>query len=190
MPITTKGINHPAFYGSNLDETITFYTEVLGMRLVLRQPNLDEPRLTHLFFSAGDGAFFAFFIPNDDSDLKLSKGKEGIGSLQHIALNLTVSIEEAMGVLNRHNIKFKGPVDRGYERSLYFYDPNGIKVELLTWKTPLPRGADEADVIARAQTIREKEGAYNIEDSHVQQAISELGLSSPGQSSGRDNLIE
>ncbi|GJQ60823.1 MAG: VOC family protein [Candidatus Scalindua sp. AMX11] len=179
MPITTKGINHPAFYGRNLDETITFYTEVLGMRLVLRQPNLDEPRLTHLFFSAGGGAFFAFFIPNDDGDLKLSEGSEGIGSLQHIALNLTVSIEEAMETLNRYNIKFKGPIDRGYERSLYFHDPNGIKVELMTWKTPLPRGADEADIIARAQTLREREGAYNIEEEHVRQAMSESGLSSP-----------
>ena len=32
----------------------------LGMKLVLRQPNLDEPRMTHLFFSAGNGAFLAF----------------------------------------------------------------------------------------------------------------------------------
>ncbi len=37
MPIKTKGINHPAIFGRNLDETIQFYTEVLGMRLVLRQ---------------------------------------------------------------------------------------------------------------------------------------------------------
>lgn len=176
MQIKTKGINHPALYGRNLNETIQFYTEVLGMKLVLRQPNLDEPRLTHLFFSAGNGAFIAFFIPNDDSDLRFEEGSEGIGSIQHLAFNLEIPNDEAMEILNKYNIKFKGPVDRGYERSLYFYDPNGIKLELMTWKTPLPEGADEAEVIARAQSIREKEDAYNIEDKHVRQAMTELGF--------------
>jgi hypothetical protein len=37
-------------------------------------------------------------------------------------------------------------------------------------------GTDEAEVIARAQSIREKEGAYNIEDEHVHKAMEELGL--------------
>ncbi|MHC4270231.1 MAG: VOC family protein, partial [Planctomycetota bacterium] len=138
MPIQTKGINHPALFGRNIDETIKFYTEVLGMKLVLRQPNLDEPRLTHLFFAAGNGAFIAFFIPNDESDMELSDGNVGIGSLQHLAFNLDNSIEEAMESLKKYKIEFKGPIDRGYERSLYFYDPNGIKLELMTWKTPLP----------------------------------------------------
>jgi hypothetical protein len=34
-------------------------------------PNLDEPRMTHSFFSAGYGAFIAFFVPNEDSGLKI-----------------------------------------------------------------------------------------------------------------------
>ena len=176
MQIKTKGINHPALFGRNLEETIKFYTEVLGMKLVLRQPNLDEPRLTHLFFSAGNGAFIAFFIPNDDIEFELEDGSVGIGSLQHLAFNIEISIEEAMEILNRYKIEFKGPIDRGYERSLYFYDPNGIKLELMTWKNPLPAGADEADVIARAQTIRENEDAYNIEDEHVRQAMAEQNI--------------
>ncbi len=176
MPIKTNGINHPALFGRNLDETIQFYTEVLGMRLVLRQPNLDEPRMTHLFFSAGNGAFIAFFVPNEDSGLKLRNGSEGVGSMQHLAMNLVGPIEEAMKTLDKYKIKFDGPIDRGYERSLYFHDPNGIKLELLTWKTPLPVGADEAEVIARAQIIRENEGAYNIEDEHVRKAMAELSL--------------
>ncbi len=176
MQIKTNGINYPALFGKNLDETIHFYTEVLGMKLVLRQPNLDEPRLTHLFFSAGNGAFIAFFVPNDDSGLKLNDSIEGTGSMQHLAFNLEISIEDAMDILNKYNIDFKGPVDRGYERSLYFYDPNGIKLELMTWKTPLPEDADEAEIIARAQIIRENEGAYNIEDKHVKEAMTELGF--------------
>ncbi len=175
MSIKTKGINHPALFGRNIDETIRFYTQVLGMRLILRQPNLDEPCLTHLFFAAGNGAFIAFFIPNDENSMDLRDGSEGVGSLQHLAFNLDISMDEAMETLNKNKIKFKGPVDRGYERSIYFHDPNGIKLELMTWKTPLASGVEEAEIIARAQIIREKEGAYNIEDKHVRQAMKEFG---------------
>ena len=46
MAIKTKGVNHPAIIGQDRDATVKFYTEVLGMRLVLDQPNLDEPRMT------------------------------------------------------------------------------------------------------------------------------------------------
>lgn len=176
MAIKTSGVNHPALIGRNYDETVKFYTEVLGMRLVLDQPNLDEPRMTHLFFDAGNGGFLAFFVINEGTDLELPDAKEGIGSMGHVALNLTGSIEDAMETLRSHGIGFMGPVDRGYERSLYFRDPNGIMVELLTWITPLPDGADEADVVARATELREAEGAHHIEDAHVRQAMTDLGF--------------
>ena len=44
MSISTNGINHPALVGRNYEETVRFYTEILGMRLVLEQPNLDDDR--------------------------------------------------------------------------------------------------------------------------------------------------
>ncbi len=175
MPISTSGVNHPALIGRDYDETIKFYTEVLGMRLVLDQPNLDEPRMTHLFFDAGNGGFLAFFVVNKGTDLELPPARGGIGAMLHVALNLTVPIEEAMETLNKHGVKFSGPIDRGYERSLYFHDPNGITVELLTWITPLPEGLDEAEVIMRATELKQAENAHHIEDSHVRQAMAELG---------------
>jgi catechol 2,3-dioxygenase-like lactoylglutathione lyase family enzyme len=48
-------------------ETKRFYTEVLGMRLVLEQPNLDDEEQVHLFFEAGAGQFFAYFVPKEGS---------------------------------------------------------------------------------------------------------------------------
>ena len=90
-------------------------------------------------------------------------------------LNLASPIEGAMETLSKYGIKYKGPVDRGYERSIYFRDPNNVLVELLTWITPLPEGANEADVVARATEIKNAEGAYAIEDSHVRQAMADLG---------------
>jgi catechol 2,3-dioxygenase-like lactoylglutathione lyase family enzyme len=43
MAIKTDGTNHPALFGLNYEQTIDFYTRVLGMRLVLEQPNLGDP---------------------------------------------------------------------------------------------------------------------------------------------------
>ena len=175
MAITTKGVNHPALIGRSYEETVHFYTEVLGMRLVLDQPNLDEPRMTHLFFDAGNGGFLAYFVINEGSGLEIPDAQEGVGAMGHVALNLGVPLEEAMETLKEHGIGFTGPIDRGYERSVYFRDPNGVLVELLTWITPLPRGADEAEVVAGATALRNAEGAHHIEDAHVRRAMEELG---------------
>ena len=175
MAIKTRGVNHPAIIGQDRDETVKFYTEVLGMRLVLDQPNLDEPRMQHLFFHAGNGGFIAYFVINKGTDLELPKAQYGIGHMGHVALNLVGTIEDAMENLNSHGVKFMGPIDRGYERSVYFKDPNDVLVELLTWITPLPEGADEAEVVARATALREQEGAHHIEDDHVCRAMQDMG---------------
>src|SRR5579885_1642747 len=63
IPMTvlqTQGVHHITFVGSNREATIAFYQGVLGMPLVLDQPNLDVPDETHLYFDAGDGRLITF----------------------------------------------------------------------------------------------------------------------------------
>jgi catechol 2,3-dioxygenase-like lactoylglutathione lyase family enzyme len=172
MTIRVNGINHPALFGLSYEKTIDFYTRVLGMRLVLEQPNLDNPDSVHLFFEAGPGQFIAYFVP------KPGQGQEGrvqTGALNHIALNLEVPLDDAMASLQAEGVQFSGPIDRGYERSVYFRDPNGVVVELLTWIRPKPAGVDEGDLILAAQAKRLARGAYAIEDEDVEAAFGERG---------------
>ncbi len=171
MTIRTRGINHPALFGLSHEKTIDFYTRVLGMRLVLEQPNLDDPESVHLFFEAGPGQFIAYFVPKKGKEIA---GRVQTGALNHIALNLDGSLDEAMAALSRDGVPFSGPIDRGYERSVYFRDPNGVVVELLTWITPVPEGKDEGDLILAAQAKRLARGAYAIEDEDVRAALAEL----------------
>jgi catechol 2,3-dioxygenase-like lactoylglutathione lyase family enzyme len=172
MTIRVGGTNHPAIFGLSYDRTVDFYTRVLGMRLVLEQPNLDDPDSVHLFFETGPGQFIAYFVPKPGADIA---GQVQRGALNHIALNLQTPLEDAIATLEAEGIPHSGPVDRGYERSVYFRDPNGVTVELLTWLTPVPAGLDEGDLILAAQAKRRARGAYAIEDEDVQSALAELG---------------
>lgn len=171
MSIKTRGTNHPALFGLSYEKTVDFYTRVLGMRLVLEQPNLDDPESVHLFFETGPGQFIAYFVPKPG---KAIEGRVQPGALNHVALNLDGDLEDAMAALREEGVAFSGPVDRGYERSVYLRDPNGVVVELLTWITPVPDGVDEGDLILAAQARRLQRGAYAIEDEDVKAAIEAL----------------
>lgn len=60
-PLQTAGVDHLALICSELERTIGFYTEVLGMRLTKIVRNHDEPTSTHIFFDMGGGNQLAFF---------------------------------------------------------------------------------------------------------------------------------
>ena len=177
MPLTLR-ISHPALTGNKNAETIRFYTEILGMELVLRQPNLDYPAEEHLFFHVGNDNFIAYFVPVDESAHQLEPCRTGCGGMDHLALDIDAeALDEAMRRLTAEGVDFEGPVDRGYERSIYFKDPNGVTVELLTWLTTPPPGLPQAAIIKRAQAIREARGATFLEDQDVRRAIEELQAS-------------
>jgi glyoxalase family protein len=174
--IRTLRISHPALTGTRSAATIDFYTRVLGMELVLRQPNLDYPSEEHLFFHVGNDTFIAYFVPKDEAQaVGYEPARPGSGGLDHLAIDVdAAAFEAAMARLRAEGIAFEGPVDRGYERSIYFKDPNGVTLELLTWITPPPADLPLAAVLKRAQQLREARGAACIEDEDVRAAIAVL----------------
>lgn len=170
----TLRISHPAISGSKNGETIHFYRDILGMDLVLRQDNMDVPWEEHLFFHVGGDNFIAYFVPKEGAP-ELPPAQSGSGHMDHLALDVdSETLEEAAGRLRAESVQFEGPVDRGYERSIYFQDPNGTTIELLAWITPPPADLPQAAIIARAQSLREARGARFIEDEDVRAAIAQL----------------
>jgi len=173
--MTTLRISHPAFSGAKRDETIHFYRDLLGMEIVLRQPNLDLDTEEHLFFHVGDDNFIAYFVPREGVESTLTPAQSGSGWCDHLAIDVDSStLEPAAARLRAAGIAVEGPIDRGYERSIYFRDPNGVTIEFLAWITPVPAGLTQATVIRRAQALREARGAVFIEDQDVRTAIAEL----------------
>jgi catechol 2,3-dioxygenase-like lactoylglutathione lyase family enzyme len=176
----TLRISHPALTGAKNAETVRFYTEVLGMELVLRQPNLDEPSEEHLFFHAGNDNFIAYFVPVDEAAATYPTAAPGCGHMDHLAIDVDEQgFAAAMERLRAAGVPFEGPAGRGYERSIYFQDPNGVTIELLVWITPPPADLPMAAVLKRAQRLREARGAGFIEDEDVRRAIAELRTERP-----------
>ena len=177
--LQVQGVHHLTFVGSNREAIIEFYEGLLGMRLVLDQPNLDVPGEEHLYFDAGDGRLITYFVrPSRENDP--APNPEGIGNLHHMALNVSrVVYTQAVGRLRERGIENTGPIDRGFMDSIYFRDPNGQLLELACYKFVPPEGCGVADVLALAHEIRVAAGDYNVEDRHLAEAIEQLSQRKP-----------
>ncbi|OAQ53271.1 glyoxalase/bleomycin resistance protein/dioxygenase [Natrinema mahii] len=172
-PVHTTGTDHVTIWGSNEEETVEFYQDVLGMPLVLRQPNLDDPSQTHLFFDTGDGRILTFFVSDDRPSADGQRG--GVGAVHHLCFSVDPDdYEDTMRALedagHRYNV-----FDRGIFHSIYTTDNNGLVIELSTDKYEIPDDR-RGDVLAKAQELREDDGAEYAKDEHLRGAIEALGL--------------
>ncbi len=141
--LTPVALNHFAHPTWNTGETMRFYTEVLGCELVAavreeRVPSTgDETPFLHTFFQMRSGECLAFFEVEGMPPAK----DDGIPSwVRHVALSVD-SMEELqawMARLDDHDVDYLGPVDHeGIWQSIYFFDPNDIRIELTYQTTEL-----------------------------------------------------
>ena len=138
---TMNNIHHAAYGCRDAEQTRWFYEDVLGLELAAAfwsetAPGSEEEiSFMHLFFKMGDGNFIAFFDAPEITDKEWLKRKHSFS--MHIAFE--VDDEESMLAWQKEiNAKGKsclGPVEHGFVRSVYMYDPNGIQVEI-TCKMP------------------------------------------------------
>jgi catechol 2,3-dioxygenase-like lactoylglutathione lyase family enzyme len=173
-PFHTTGTDHVTVWGSNAEDTIAFYRDLLGMALVLRQPNLDDPSQTHLFFDTGDGRILTFFVSDDRLSTRQPQ-RGGVGAVHHLCFSVDPEeFEDAMAALDEDGRGYN-VFDRGIFHSLYTRDNNGLVIELSTDTFDVP---DErrGEVLATAQRIREADGAEYAKKTHLEGALEELGI--------------
>jgi catechol 2,3-dioxygenase-like lactoylglutathione lyase family enzyme len=173
-PIHTTGTDHVTIWGSNEADTLAFYRDLLGMPLVLRQPNLDDPSQTHLFFDTGDGRILTVFV-SDDRPSNRGQVRGSVGSVHHVCFSVDPDrYEDVMAALDDAGTGYN-VFDRGIFHSLYTTDNNGLVVELTadTYEIPDDR---KGEVLATAQRIRVEDGADYARDEHLAAALDELGL--------------
>jgi catechol 2,3-dioxygenase-like lactoylglutathione lyase family enzyme len=173
-PIRLSGTDHVTLIGSNEADTVAFYRDLLGMQLVLRQPNLDQPEVTHLFFDTGDGRILTFFV-SDDRESDPRPQRTGLGAVHHLAFSVEperfAETKEAFDEAGHPYNEF----DRGAFHSIYTRDHNGLVLEFATDKFRVPDDR-RAEVLATAQRVRVEDGADYVKDEHMEAALEELGL--------------
>ena len=127
--VATGGVDHLALICSDLEATIRFYTEVIGLRLTRIVQNRDEPTSTHIFLDLGGGNQLAFF---DFPEKGTARTVRGVGSMHHIAVKAAPEQMRALvTTLNERHIPYSmhGTPESG---SVYVRDPDEILVELTT----------------------------------------------------------
>jgi glyoxylase I family protein len=135
-PVPIRGLHHYAYRCKDAEETRQFYEDVLGLPLfhIIQSdyvPSTGEYcPYTHIFFRMTDGSCIAFFDLGDDVGCEPSPNTPEW--VNHIAFR--VDSVEALGQikarLEASGVEVVGVTDHHIFKSIYFFDPNGIRVEL------------------------------------------------------------
>lgn len=128
----TKGFHHITMVSANAGRTLAFYRELLGVGLVKRTVNFDDPASYHLYFGDATGApgtILTFFEWGAEP-----RGHFGVGGVHHLALGVASADAQLKWKrrLTDAGVPVSGPFDRGWFRSIYFSDPDGQVLEIAT----------------------------------------------------------
>ncbi len=129
-------LHHFAWRCKDAEQTRAFYEDLLGLPLTHtiqadRVPSTGEHcPYVHIFFALEDGSSLAFFDLGDNEVALPSANTPAW--VNHIALKVASmeSLEHAKQQLEAAGVDVLGITDHGFVRSIYFFDPNGIRLEL------------------------------------------------------------
>ena len=134
--MSLKQIHHVAYRCIDAKETVNFYRDLLGMEFKLaiaedKVPSTGAPDpYMHVFLDAGNDNVLAFFeLPNSP---EMGRDDQTPDWVQHIAFEVT-SFEELTRYKERIEdlrLEVIGPINHGIFDSIYFFDPNGHRLEL------------------------------------------------------------
>jgi glyoxalase family protein len=154
-----SGIHHVTAIASEPQRNLDFYTEVLGLRLVKRTVNFDDPGSYHLYFGDDVGTpgsiltFFAWPLAR--------RGSPGVGQVDLTSFSIP---ESSLSYWEQRLLSAGMPVERSGKRFdeevLTFADPDGLKLELVAH--PQPAGANRAWKDASVPARHALRGFYSV----------------------------
>jgi catechol 2,3-dioxygenase-like lactoylglutathione lyase family enzyme len=167
----SRGVHHLALNTDDMKTTLDFYVRVLGMPLVHalkvapglgtgagNRGNPPFENIRHYFFDAGGDSLLAFFeIPKG---AKPRGDRDAIGTMQHVSFAVSEQrFEDIVARLKKQNLSYLGPLDVGCDTwSVYFFDPNGIRLEFSHQKQADPRVVErwrqtKSEALAELKTL-------------------------------------
>jgi len=154
-----SGIHHVTAIASDPQRNLDFYTQVLGLRLVKRTVNFDDPGTYHLYFGdeiGSPGSILTFFPWP-----MAARGSPGVGQVEVTSFSVP---EQSLNYWEKRLLSAGMPVERSGKRFaeevLTFADPDGLKLELVAH--PQPSGASRAWKEASVPAAHAIRGFYSI----------------------------
>ena len=148
-----RRLHHVAYRCNDAKETAEFYTSVLGLKYAMavsedRVPSTgEESPYMHIFFQMGDGSYVAFFEVPKSPPMQFDPNTPQW--VQHLALDVESmeDLVEMKGRLEAAGVEVIGPTDHQICQSIYFFDPNGHRLEL-TYDTTTTEMAEKLANVA------------------------------------------
>ena len=169
--VQVQGVHHITLNGADKQTSVDFWEGILGMPLIMEQPNLDDHNINHLYFDAGDGRTLTVFT--DESRVKSDAPlDQAPGTVHHVAFWISqATIRGAVEKLRAAGYASTEIKDRGFMDSIYFRDPLGLLVELASYNFDPPQGRTHGDVLKEAHKLRVARGGLAIQQEDVAQAL-------------------
>ena len=157
MSFRIQGLHHVTAIAGDAQRNLSFYTQVLGLRLVKKTVNFDDPGTYHFYFGneTGDPGTILTFFPWEG----ITSGRRGPGQATETAFTVPAgSLDVWIERLKQHNVTYNNPARRFDEEYLTLLDPDGLKLELVVPSQPDPRPAYTTDDITEDYAIRGFQG--------------------------------
>jgi catechol 2,3-dioxygenase-like lactoylglutathione lyase family enzyme len=144
LPGSPNMLNHLAYVTHDVEKTVDFYENVLGMPMVSTVVGDNVPSTGddfpyfHVFFKLGDGSTLAFFEAPGLPEAA-PKGHPAYDIFDHVAFEATSreQVDAWYEWLVHNGIQVVGPTDHGIIYSIYFRDPvNDIRLEITVPLSP------------------------------------------------------
>ena len=140
MAPQTPGIHHVTAISGEPQRNVDFYAGVLGLRLVKKTVNFDDPETYHLYYGDGPGnpgTIMTFFPWAHAPGGRIGAGQVVVTSFSIPATSLGYWTER----LVEQGVRFEKPRDRFGETVLTFEDPDRLRVELVASEDGRPEWA-------------------------------------------------
>lgn len=157
MENIVNGLHHITAIAGNAKRNYNFYANILGLRLVKKTVNFDDPGTYHLYYGDKQGTpgTIITFFPWEG----ITQGRRGARQATEIGYSVPEgSLDFWLKRFETHNVIYNKVAEKFGEPYLTVLDPDGLKLELIVSKTPDNRLPWETDDIKAENAAK---GFYN-----------------------------
>ncbi len=159
------GIHHITAIASDPQRNLEFYTGVLGLRLVKKTVNYDDPGTYHFYYGdeQGQPGTILTFFPWPGA----RRGRNGNGQVTVASFAIpTASVDYWLERLKKFQVVVSGPVQRFEEEVWSFQDPDGLDLEIVVSETADSRRIWKGGPVPAEFAIRGLYGATLSEEGY------------------------